>query len=396
MVSVKLRASLAIALILVPRPPAARQTLPLPTGLFPVGTTTWQWSVGVAGRGDLPRAAQLYYPAAPGEGERARYLPDSGLVEAMVQTGYYRQTPEWLRSWSRLTTSALVGATPAVTRRAHPFPLLVVFPGLGVSRTQYTTLAQELASHGYVVVTIDPTVGGMVVGPDGRRIPDSTEIDFDSPGSIDAVARQWAGEAKGLLDLLFSLPDSSRLGRVIATVDPEAIGAIGHSLGGAAAWTACGSYRRFHACAGLDGTVTEALVEEVGFARPTLVLESQPVYSDADLAAAGRTREEWEHGGSDHERRWGATEAGARGTLHRFGVRGFGHMSFSDAPFVMPDAITWFGGRTVGAGRGLEIMSALVRTFFDRYVRDYVDAPLDAVADGFPEVERRPVGSRLR
>ena len=123
-----------------------------------------------------------------------------------------------------------------------------------------------------------------------------------------------------------------------------------------------------------------------GFGAPTLVLQSWPEYSDADLAAAGRTREAWEAMGSTFESAWATAVHRSDSPVHRIWLRGFGHSSYGDAPWVMPNAITRFGGRIVGAQRGFELVSTYVRAFFDRYLSDYPTPLLDGPNPLWPEV----------
>jgi hypothetical protein len=64
----------------------------------------------------------------------------------------------------RLRTSTFDNAPVAEGR----FPLVVLEPGLGLAAAQFTTLAQELASHGYVVAGVTPTYSANVTVLGGR------------------------------------------------------------------------------------------------------------------------------------------------------------------------------------------------------------------------------------
>ena len=41
-----------------------------------------------------------------------------------------------------------------------PHPVLVFAPGLGLAASDYTTIAEDLASHGYIVVGFDDPLRG--------------------------------------------------------------------------------------------------------------------------------------------------------------------------------------------------------------------------------------------
>lgn len=72
-----------------------------------------------------------------------------GLVDGTVVLGY-----------------AKPNAFPLLFQK-HQFPLILFVPGLGVERQLYTILCEELASNGYVVLSLDqPYVSNFVRFPE--------------------------------------------------------------------------------------------------------------------------------------------------------------------------------------------------------------------------------------
>jgi hypothetical protein len=68
---------------------------------------------------------------------------------------------------SKVETSAVSDAAPAGQQRG--LPLVVLSPGFTGSRNTLTALAEDLASHGYVVAGIDHTYESFATAfPDGR------------------------------------------------------------------------------------------------------------------------------------------------------------------------------------------------------------------------------------
>src|SRR5262249_734024 len=57
--------------------------------------------------------------------------------------------------------------------------------------------------------------------------------------------------------------------------------------------------------------------------------------------------------------------AASKGSLTVATVAGTGHLSFSDAPFVMPDTITRFGGKVIEPQRGWLVITRAIRAFLD-------------------------------
>jgi len=131
-------------------------TLPAPTGRYAVGRTTFDWTDSTRTDPLAPQAGNprelsvwLWYPAPPDTtGQRAPYTPGP---------------------WSGLHFPGLVGLAEtnfgAVRNHAFDrapvapgqFPVVVLEPGLGFAVPQYTTIAEDLASHGYLVAGVTPT-----------------------------------------------------------------------------------------------------------------------------------------------------------------------------------------------------------------------------------------------
>jgi len=97
---------------------------------------------------------------------------------------------------------------------AGPHPLLVYSHGFMSWRTEHAALAEQLASHGYVVASVDFPLTNLRA-PGG---PNATDV-IHQPGDLSFVIDQmleWTG------------PDRPFDG----TIDPDRIGALGVSLGG--------------------------------------------------------------------------------------------------------------------------------------------------------------------
>jgi hypothetical protein len=116
-------------------------------------------------------------------------------------------------------------------------------------------------------------------------------------------------------------------------------------------------------------------------------MRSGPIYSDEDLAKRGRTRAQWEEMGRQGRVMWNSLFQRSKNVpLYSIKINGAGHMSYSDAPFVMPDTITRFGGRIIDARRGFEIMTHYIRDFFDKYFYDKRSDLLDGARSPYPEI----------
>jgi pimeloyl-ACP methyl ester carboxylesterase len=134
------------------------------------------------------------------------------------------------------------------------FPLVLFSPGWNTTRLFYSLLAQEVASYGYTVVTIDhPYDTDVVEFPDGTVIYGSITLPEDSDPT---VTLGNAVEVRAV-DISFVL---NELGGGKALV-------FGHSLGGAASAASLLHDARFLAGVNLDGSMFGSVLT-TGFHHP--------------------------------------------------------------------------------------------------------------------------------
>jgi len=363
-----------------PRPPA------LPSGPHRVSylithlvDSSRQVAAPVPGRSRRDLTVQIWYPTARSAAPDGPYLPDSGLAEALSDFGGI--STETVTAWR----SFRIHASPSgpLLEKLGKLRLVVLSHGLGSTRVLYSGIAQDLASHGYVVAAIDHPYGGLTVLPDGRILSSDADAG-DDPVVLGERVKEWALDAEFVVETLLEgarspLPE---LGALVADSD---IAMIGHSLGGAAALQACRGVV-FRACVDLDGAPFGDVADS-GVVSPSLVLLSLPLYSDADLIRRGRTREQWNAMGERTRSVWRdiATLSGA-GRLVVLRVGGTNHSSFSDVPFTLPEILVGFNGKNTRPERIHRITTTLIRSFFDRHLGSGRLADVVAVARRFPEV----------
>jgi dienelactone hydrolase len=343
--------------------------LPEPTGPGPVGTTSlWlqdasrpdPWAAGVSARELM---VSLWYPATPSDGRRAQYMTpaESGLqLTSRGLTGVPRDVLSTVR------TNAVSDATPAGRPRA--LPVVVLSPGFTNSRSTLTALAEDLASHGYVVAGIDHTYESFATAfPDGRV---TTCLAREAPrrgrGFWEKVVAGRAADVSFVLDELTG-PDPAWPGAGL--IDPSRMAMAGHSAGGAAAIAVMLADCRIRAGIDMDGA-TYAPIPDDGLARPFLFLGKQSNYTPGSGGAV-----------TTWERDWKRLTGWKRWLL----VAGTVHASFTDLA-LLADQI----GIDIDAGlpgaRSLDITRAYVRAFFDQHLRSSPQALLDQPSPRNPEV----------
>src|SRR5262245_16438854 len=154
--------------------------LPTPTGPHPVGRVIYDWTDETTPDALVPGARRellvwIWYPAAdrPPPAGTSDYMPARLRVE-IEHARPVLVTQFLTRDLSKVRTNSTVDADMSPQERAHPIVLMRA--GASAEVVHYSTLAEDLASHGYVVVAFDaPYRTGLVAFPDGRVIREASE-----------------------------------------------------------------------------------------------------------------------------------------------------------------------------------------------------------------------------
>ena len=242
---------------------------------------------------------------------------------------------------SMVRTNAVSDAPPAGRQRSRP--LVVLSPGFTNSRSVLTGLAEDLASHGYVVAGIDHTYESFATAfPDGRV---TTCLARETRRSSEGFwEKLMAGRAADVSFVLNELTGAHPAWPGAALIDPSRIAMAGHSIGGAAAIAALLADSRIRAGIDMDGTIPTPIPDH-GLSRPFLFLGKQSNYTPGSGGAV-----------TTWERDWPRLTGWKRWLV----VAGAIHASFTDLALLADQA-----GIDVGAGlpgaRSLDITRAYVR-----------------------------------
>ncbi|KAF4969506.1 hypothetical protein FSARC_3292 [Fusarium sarcochroum] len=175
--------------------------------------------------------------------------------------------------------------------RAEPatFPVVIFSPGRGVSRLAYNAMAKTLASHGYVVLTVDHAYDATIIEfPDVRR----KDISF----------------------IIDQLKDNAIAKALLGFTSVDRIFVFGHSAGGAATASSLFADDRVLGGINLDGDILGPVVTS-GLDKPLFII------------------------GKPHSREqgpsWNQTWENLRGPGMMMQIDGTTHQSFFDAPLLV-------------------------------------------------------------
>ncbi len=214
----------------------------------------------------------LWYPATSSDGPRARYMTPAESELQLTSRDIKGVPPDVL---STTRTNAVSDATPVGGQRA--LPLVVLSPGFTSARSALTALAEDLASHGYVVAGIDHTYESFATSfPDGRVTTClARETRRRSTGFGEKAQAGRAADVSFVLDEL-SAVDPAWPGAGL--IDPSRIAMAGHSMGGAAAIAAMVADSRIRAGIDMDGMIHTPIPDH-GLSRPFLFRGKQANYT---------------------------------------------------------------------------------------------------------------------
>ncbi|MEW2576362.1 alpha/beta hydrolase family protein [Streptomyces syringium] len=355
--------------------------LPAPTGPHRIGTTTLHlvdhsrrdpWDATIPVREVM---VGVFYPARTVRGYPvARQMTqDAAELFAVIDPAMHQGLPKAGVNWAATTTHAHTGAPARPGRR----PVVLYSPGGGDPRTLGTGTAEELASRGYVVVTIDhpgdasevdfPTrtrhrkkVRPTVFRTDPRKDPQlfRTAIDTriaDTRFVLDTLEAVAAGHRPGAERR--ALPEN--LGEAL---DLRRVGMYGHSAGGTTAAEAMYEDHRISAAVNLEGYLNHPPgkpgrtgelfpVARHGVDRPLLLLGTDG-FRDEDI-----------------DRSWSAMLAHPGGHTRRRHLDNAMHGVFTDYAAMAPQLQA---AGLMTAGSRIELVGAIDPTRSVPAVREHV------------------------
>lgn len=356
-------------------PGPARLTLPGPTGPYPVGTVPVHLvdrsrPDPVAGPGRFREVmASVWYPARDvGRHPRARWMPAAALRALLTSAGFAADAAV------APLTAGHVGAP--VRRTAERLPVVVFSHGAHDHRADTTVVVQELASQGYVVVTVDHTHDAFSEFPDGRLtvpLDDVSLTPWDFARDIRFVLDRLEDLAAGRNPDAGHRPLPAGLG---GALDLRRVGMFGWSKGATATALVMSEDQRIRAGLGLDGPMQSRPPVTADLDRPFMLMTAE-----FTRAAEPSVAEFWSH---------------LTGWRRDVRADGAVHSSYGDVQALMPQLAKAIGmsdeelRRRIGTldpARAVRIQQAYPLAFFDLHLRGRRGHLLDHPSPAFPEVK---------
>lgn len=325
----------------------------LPSGQYGVGVVSERLAPAesVSNPRDCAMMVNIFYPTDSAthvlhqypemyRAEWAKFRSQKSIVPQFV----------WRRIIDQLPTFADEHAQPVESDNG--LPIAIFLPGIGGDGF-YRTYLEDLASHGYVVVEIQPPHDVPVVlfddgkaallDPEFERAMNAGDRDQIYAYRTEAHYRwlTYIERVIGWLESANKNPSSPLFKRL----DLERIGLFGHSHGGAVVTDYCSQSDRCKAGVNMDGW-TKTTNSTKGFATPFMFIENE---------------------GGAHEQVAKLYRNMPEGT-ERFLIPGAGHMAFSDYILLQKQISYLLGVAPGGPQKIQKTIKAHLIEFFDKNV----------------------------
>ncbi|MCJ8014635.1 hypothetical protein MUG84_23395 [Paenibacillus sp. KQZ6P-2] len=364
--------------------------LPQPSGPNQIGTLTYHWvdktrpEIFTDNPNDRREImVQIWYPA---KGNLSSpYAPYIQETDSLASLAHLSGFPGFIfDQFKYVQTHAIPSAT--VSTDESKYPVLIFSAGRGGFRQESTHMFEELASHGYIVASIDhPYTSSGVVFPDGRLISLDSRLLPGPQSGIPAdrkffdniVIPYLAKDVIFALDQLTALNQSDPRRILTGRLDLKNVGMFGPSMGGLVGAEASYLDPRFRAFIAMDVHMPANVVRS-GLKQPTMFISRE---------AKWMKMEGWSKEDIDKTQ---ITMRSVYKKLPKDGylvlIPGTFHVNFSDAPFFSP-LMSWAGlTGPIDGDRANNIIDSYTLAFFDKYLKSQPAKLLDGPSKQYPEV----------
>jgi predicted dienelactone hydrolase len=336
--------------------------LPRPSGPHLVGSVVFHWTdaqrpetFATSASERRQVVAQAWYPTET-PGPPVPYFEAQGRLPAYVDP-----YPAWFYGdFDQVDTHA--SASPPVSAARPTWPVLLLLPGWGSPREDYSSLCADLASRGYVVIALShPYESAVSVLADGRVVGPVAGASILG-ANMAYMTPIRAADSRFVLDQLGRLAQVEPASPLVGHLDVQHTGIVGHSMGGAAAAQVVAEDPRFLVGVNLDGTLPAVLAGDWHLGAPFLWLQADGQQQASYLQGRDRLL------------------AGVPGS-ELLVVGGTSHTSFTDLSAYMSPL-----------GRGLtgdDGSQALVAATTGDLIAAFVSAPLAGPGDPMAQVLAR-------
>lgn len=413
-----IRAAVASALLTASAAAAELPALPAPDGPYHVGIAHFELTdphrKGVlSGEPDEPRSIPVvaWYPAAATRTTGRPYFdPQEAIDEGRSFERIMEYRPGELAGLARLWAAS----TPGAAALPGHFPVVIFSHGFFLYPKQNTVLAERLASHGYVVLSIGhihdavdlrlangwlepsylPPGDGPVltkilatIAGDGSynarvaALPDYPKALMADRLGVSLAA--WIEDTRFVAGAVGHGPLPAGAARILTGADSSKLILMGMSFGGTTSAATCRLLAACVAAVNLDGENFDPALFDHPVGRPLLMIHSDwtrydlwpeqsrdPAFNPNDLAY-----EKW-------------ADAGTAPDIIRLRLIGSRHMGFTDLPLALPGPQKDERFGVIDPRKASDAIGSAVLAFLDVYAKGAPSERITQALATHPELER--------
>ena len=308
---------------------------------------------------------QFWYPAIKSnEAIKAKYHPAPEIFNSDVAS-LFKSIPQLLlKRLSGSQTNSLFNAPLSISEISYP--VLVFSHGMDAMRFFNTFQMEELASHGYIVVSIEHSFSAAgTVFNDGTKGGLTPYEKMEDEEFGNAMVNKWSTDQVFAINYLEKLNKDTG-SKFYGRLNMDELGVFGFSFGGAVSTNTLVLDKRIKAGVNLDGFYYGENYSK-GFEQPFMEIRSQPAtpekVTEQELAMSHLSRERWKYIWFDE---WNKRlNSYAKNGYYSYTIQGANHFSFCDLPLMAP--FKWLlSPRT---SRIHELTNQLTLAFFNKQLR---------------------------
>lgn len=281
---------------------------------------------------------QFWYPAVEKPGlKKAKYHPHADVFNADVASLFKTIPQLLLKRLSTSTTNSFVNAP--LSHSETQYPVLLFSHGMDAMRFLNTFQMEELASHGYIVVSVEHTFSATgTVFSDGSKGGITPYELMEDENFANAMVNKWTTDQMFAIDYLEKI-NNERGNIFFGKLNMEKLGVLGFSFGGAVSANTLVFDNRIKAGVNLDGFYY-GNNHTKGFGQPYMEIRSQPTPPDkvteTELKMSHLSLERWKYIWFEEWDKRLNEYVKNKGDFFSYTVNGADHFSFSDLPLIAP------------------------------------------------------------
>ncbi len=318
-------------------------SLPKTTGSYQVGTTNFDWVdksrkdlITVDSNDNRELMVQMWYPIDNGKGRKQEsYIPytQEGIDQIISSKGFDKK----LSDINNINTQSYKDGI--LSKKKEKYPIVLFSHGNMQSRWQYQTITRELASHGFIVVSIEHTHYAI-----GTKFNNGKFISNDySLSGLDVkkddydMNELWVKDIQFVINKLESLNRTDERLNFKNKLDLNKISAIGHSLGGAAAARALQVEPKIKSAMDIDGSLVGLSGKTAKMTKPFAMIKSEDSVKQYSGVIPPNVPEEYREKVKEiykiFTKRY---HEAVSGPAYDITISGSTHMNYSDSPLLQP------------------------------------------------------------